>query len=74
MLQITPAERAALQALADGKSMSYTAALLELDERALNELLIVLFARMGVRTKTEAVAAAAQRGLIDVGALVAIAS
>ena len=66
MLQITPAEREALQLLADGWSVSQIAELLELGECELDELLMALFSRMRVRTHLEAVAAASHRGVIEV--------
>ena len=65
MLQITPAERLALQSLAEGRTISQAAALLELRERDVDDLLIALFGRMRVPTPLEAVAAAMRRGLID---------
>ena len=65
MLQITPAERLALQSLAEGKTISQMAALLELRERDVDDLLVALVARMRVRTPLEAVAAAMRRGVID---------
>ena len=43
MLQITPAERLALQSLAEGRTISQVAALLELRERDVDDLLIALF-------------------------------
>jgi DNA-binding CsgD family transcriptional regulator len=65
VLQITPAERVALQLLAEGRSISQVAALLELVECDLEKLLTALFARMRVRTHLEAVAAAVKRGLVE---------
>lgn len=62
MLQITPAERLALQSLAERRTISQVAALLELRERDVDDLLMTLFARMRVRTPMEAAAAAMRRG------------
>ena len=62
MLQITPAERLALQSLAEGRTISQVAALLELREQDMDDLLVALFAGMCVRTPLEAVAAAMRRG------------
>ena len=65
MLQMTPAERLALQSLAEGRTISQVAALLELREQDVDDLLAALFARMRVRTPLEAVAAGMRRGVID---------
>ena len=66
VLQITPTERMALQLLAEGKSRSQIAVLLGVGDCDAEDLLVGLFGRMRARTQFEAVAAAAQRGLIDV--------
>jgi hypothetical protein len=66
VLQITPAERAALQLLGEGKSISHAAALLELGECDLNDMLAALLARMQIRTRLEAIDEAFRRGLINV--------
>jgi DNA-binding CsgD family transcriptional regulator len=49
---MTPAERVALQLLADGSSMSQVAALLELGDCELDDLLTALFKRMRVQNAT----------------------
>ena len=52
MLQITPAERLALQSLAEGRTISQVAALLELREQDMDDLLVALFARMSCSNAT----------------------
>ena len=68
VLQITPAERAVLQLLADGSPTVDIARRLGLSERAIDALLIMLLERMGAATSVEAVADALRRGLLfDLG-------
>ncbi|HSK08597.1 MAG TPA: LuxR C-terminal-related transcriptional regulator [Vicinamibacterales bacterium] len=64
MLHITPEERASLQWLADGRDSSHIAWELGISEREVEGQLASLFARMGARTTTEAIAAATTRGLL----------
>ena len=66
MLYITPEERATLQLLADGKEANEIAARLRVPESHIHELLTTLVARLGATSRTEAVAAAAKRGLVNV--------
>ena len=66
MLQITPEERATLQLLADGKRTSEIAVRLRVPECQIDEQVTTLFAKLGVTSRTEAVAAAAKRGLVVV--------
>jgi hypothetical protein len=66
LLHITPQERTALQRLAGQESHCRTAATLGLTERELDDLFVTLFGKMGVRTEAAAVAAAFERGLVDV--------
>ena len=68
MLDITPEERVTLQLLADGKEASEIAVRLRVPESHIDELLTTLFERLGVTSRTGAVAAAAQRGLAVVDA------
>ena len=63
-MYITPVERAALQLLATGKAGREIAGRLGTSEPELETHLRGLFARMGVATRTEAVAAALRRGLL----------
>ena len=63
-LQITPAERAALELLATGKTAGEVARLLDATEADLENRLAALFSRLGVRSRAEAVSAAFRRGLI----------
>jgi DNA-binding CsgD family transcriptional regulator len=64
LLRITPAERGALQLLAEGKSTSDIASCLGVNADDVWPSLSALFARMGAATQTEAIAAAARRGLL----------
>ena len=64
MLQITPSERRALELLAKGKTNHEIANHLQVSERDFESSLTVLFARMGVASRTEAIAAAVRRGLL----------
>lgn len=74
MLQITPWERLALLLLANGMSASELAGRFGVSEPEVAARLTTLFARMGARTRTEAITAAFRRGLLipdDVRPLVA---
>ena len=64
MLHITPWERGMLEQLARGVATKDIAQRYDMDELDVESCLRVLFARMGVTTETEAVAAAARRGLV----------
>ncbi len=64
MMQITPWERAALQLLADGTSTPALAARFMTTEADLEARLSALYARMGVRSRVEAIRAAVRRGLV----------
>jgi len=64
LLHITPAERAALQLLADGRSSREIAERLRVSESRIEAHLRGLFAKMGASTRTEAVTAAVRRGLL----------
>jgi DNA-binding CsgD family transcriptional regulator len=64
VLHITPLERTVLEYLANGAALREIAGRLEIDEREVESSLTMLFARMGVRTRAEAIAAAARRGLL----------
>ena len=65
MLHITPRERAALKLLADGRTTTEIASGLGVSEPAVEEQLTTLFARMGAASRTEAIAAALRRGLLN---------
>jgi len=66
MLQITPAERLALQLLAEGKSRNELAdCFARADGGELDAGLKALFHRLGVETPLEAIAAGVRRGLIE---------
>ena len=64
MLHITPSERGMLEQLARGVAPKDIARRCGVDELDVESCLRMLFARMGVTTTTEAVAAAARRGLV----------
>jgi DNA-binding NarL/FixJ family response regulator len=64
VLQITPRERAVLQSLADGEDVTRIARSLGTSEREAQAQLTALYARIGARTRTEAIAAAFSRGLL----------
>jgi DNA-binding CsgD family transcriptional regulator len=64
VLQITPAERTALQMLADGLAHHDIACNLRLSEYALDAELMTLFERMGVAGRNQAIAEAVRRGLV----------
>ena len=63
-LHITPSERAVLEYLASGAATHEIARRLGMNEPDIETWLQTLFARMGVRTRAEAVAAAMRRGLL----------
>jgi len=65
VLQITPAERAALQLLVQGKTKEELAASLEVTEPEVDARMTALFRRMGVETETEAAAECVRRGLLS---------
>ena len=65
VLQITPAEQAVLQLLADGNVIIDIANRLRLSERATDAMLTKLLERMGVGGTVEAVADAQRRGLVS---------
>jgi DNA-binding NarL/FixJ family response regulator len=64
MLHITPWERSALELLASGITMSQMGGRLGMSEREIEHRLAALFAKMGAESTSEAVAAAARRGLL----------
>ncbi|HMF99433.1 MAG TPA: LuxR C-terminal-related transcriptional regulator [Vicinamibacterales bacterium] len=64
LLQITPSERQALQMLADEKGATDIASCLGIHLSEVEARLAALFAAMGTSTRTEAIAAAARRGLL----------
>lgn len=66
ILQITPWERMVLRLLASGSAPSTIGDHLGMSERAVDAHVASLFAKLGVATKTDAVAAAVRRGLLDV--------
>jgi len=64
VLHITPWERGVLEQLASGVATSELARQLGVNDREIESSLAVLFARMGVASRAEAIAAAARRGLV----------
>jgi len=64
VLQITPSERALLECLANGAAVNEIARRLGANEHQIDASLHSLFARMGVTSRAEAVAAALRRGLL----------
>ena len=64
VLQITPSERALLECLANGVALHEIARRLGANEHQIDASLQALFARMGVTSRTAAVAAALRRGLL----------
>jgi DNA-binding CsgD family transcriptional regulator len=64
VLHITPVERTVLECLAHGAAIREIAGRVGMDEREVESNLTMLFVRMGVRTRAEAVAAAVRRGLL----------
>ena len=69
MLTITPLERAALQLLANETASDAVADRLGVHEREVDARLAALFAKMGVASRTEALADAVRRGLLSPGAM-----
>jgi DNA-binding NarL/FixJ family response regulator len=67
MLHITPTERSALEFLALGKGLDEIAELWQISAAEVDARLGALFERMGVGSRTEAVAAACRRGLVTAG-------
>lgn len=65
MLTITPSERAALQLMASGSTNGAVADRLGLHAREVDAWLAALFAKMGARNRTEALADAVRRGLVN---------
>jgi DNA-binding CsgD family transcriptional regulator len=65
VLQITPSERTALLLLADGVSTNDLAGRFGVSECEMEAHLTTLFARMGAASRTEAIAAAFRRGLLN---------
>jgi NarL family two-component system response regulator YdfI len=64
MLHITPWERRVLEQLATGVAMIEIAQHLGMKEPDVESRVHTLFARLGVTTRAEAVAAATRRGLL----------
>ena len=64
LLQITPAERLALQWLAEGRRTSDIAKAFRVTEAEMRVRMTTLLAKIGVKTPGEAVAAASTRGLL----------
>jgi len=64
LLHITPAERAALQLLADGRSIHEIADRLRIHENDVDARLKALFNRMGLSTRAEAIAVYCCRGSV----------
>jgi len=64
VLQITPAERTALQMLAEGLAHGEIATNLRISECVLDAELITLFERMGVAGRNQAIEEAVRRGLV----------
>ena len=64
MLHITPSERQALRLLAQDNPISEVARALGVSASIVDRQLRVLFARMGVSGKAEAVESASRRGLL----------
>jgi DNA-binding NarL/FixJ family response regulator len=67
MLRITPSERDVLECLAAGAATTEIARRLCINEPEIESRLLTLFARMGVTSRTEAVAVAMRRGLLAHG-------
>jgi len=66
VLQITPSERALLESLAKGGALADIARRFGTNEHQIDVSLQALFARLGVKTRAEAVASALRRGLFAV--------
>jgi len=64
-LRITPSERQALRLLANGGSRHDIERALGISGSMLEAVLTVLFGRMGVSGKTEAIESASRRGLLE---------
>jgi len=64
VLHITPWERGVLEQLARGAATADIARRLGVNDREIESSLTTLFARMGVASCAEAVAAAVRRGLL----------
>lgn len=64
LLHITPSERGVLEELARGSATAEIARRLGISEADVESCLTSLVARLGVTTRTEAVTAAARRGLL----------
>lgn len=64
VLHITPLERTALRLMADGKTTREIAADLGISEWAVDAHLAALFERLGANSPSEAIDAAARRGLL----------
>jgi DNA-binding NarL/FixJ family response regulator len=64
VLQITPWERAALELLATGRTTYDMAGQFGVTEPEIEQRLNTLFARMGAGSRSEAITAAARRGLL----------
>ena len=69
-LRITPAERAVLQLMADGRTTSEIAERLAIGRGDVDACLAALAARMGGTTRADAVAAAVRRGLVTLDAAI----
>jgi DNA-binding NarL/FixJ family response regulator len=64
VLHITPSERGVLEELARGSEPADIARRLGISEADVESCLVSLVARLGVASRTEAVSAAARRGLL----------
>jgi DNA-binding NarL/FixJ family response regulator len=64
VLHITPWERNVLEQLAAGSATTEIARQLGVNDGEIESSLAVLFARMGVANRAEAIASAARRGLL----------
>ena len=67
MLRITPSERDVLEYLATGAATTEIARHLSINEPEVESRLSTLFSRLGVTTRSEAVAVAIRRGLLAHG-------
>lgn len=72
VLTITPWERAALQLMAGGSTNGTVADRLGLNGREVDSWLAALFTKMGARNRTEALADAVRRGLVNPSSLDAV--